>query len=378
MGRKSKLEYLQKIIGRYRRAGRKGKTSILGEFCAVCGYHRKHAIRLLAARHKGRVRKPGRPSRYGELEVKVLETIWLASERPCGKRLKANLAMWMPWYEIEYGRLTRTVRGNLLQISPRTLDRLMKPVRRQHGSRGKCGTRPGTLLRHQIPIKTEHSDVTKPGVMEADTVAHCWDSLAGNFMWSLTLTDIYSGWTENRAVWNKGYEGVRKAIENIEETLPFKITGFHSDNGGEFLNHHLVRFLQDRDLPVDMTRGRPYHKDDTAHVEQKNYTHVRALLGYKRIEDPMLLEPINELYSLWSLFNNLSLSNLKLTEKVKTGSRYTKRYGDIRSPYQRLMVSQDVTETMKTHLAEKAANINPFTLSARIQNKRAEILAILR
>lgn len=378
MGRKSKLEYLLKIIGRYRRSGRKGKTSILGEFCAVCGYHRKHAIRLLSARNKGRVRKPGRPSRYGELEVKVLETIWLASERPCAKRLKVNLAMWVPWYEVEYGRLTQSVRDNLLQVSPRTLDRLMKPVRRQHGIRGKCGTRPGTLLRHQIPIKTEHSDVTKPGVMEADTVAHCWDSLAGNFMWSLTLTDIYSGWTENRAVWNKGYDGVRKAIENIEETLPFGITGFHSDNGGEFLNHHLVRFLQDRNLPVAMTRGRPYHKDDTAHVEQKNYTHVRALLGYQRIEDPKLLEPINELYRLWSLFNNLSLSNLKLTEKVKTGSRYTRRHGDIRSPYQRLMDSPDVTEPIKTHLTEKVANINPFTISASIQRKRAQILAMLR
>jgi len=378
MGHKSVREYLASIVERYRGAGRKYKTRILDEFCAVSGRHRKHAIRLLSEKHKGRKRKPGRPSRYGEAERKVLEAIWLAAGRLCSKRLQAAISTWLPWYELEHGRLDTKVRSNLLGISPRTLDRVIRPVRKRHGSRGRCGTRPGTLLRNQIPIKTEHVDVNKPGVVEADMVAHCWISLEGSFMWSLTLTDIFSTWTENRAVWNKGYEGVKEAIDNVEQNLPFRITGFHSDNGGEFLNYHLIRFLQDRDRPVNVTRGRPYHKDDTAHVEQKNYTHVRALLGYQRIEDPELRGPINELYRLWSLYNNLSIPSLKLVEKVKVGSHYIKRYGTPQTPYQRLMESPDVNEAMKTHLTELFANINPFSLNSQIQRKRAEILSKLR
>ena len=201
--------------------------------------------------------------------------------------------VWLPHYEREYGAVTVELRNNLLRISARTLDRLMTPVRRRHGIRGRCGTRPGSLLKNQIPIKTEHADVNESGVLEADTVAHCGNSLDGNFIWSLTLTDIYSGWTENRAVWNKGYDGVRSAIANVEERLPFRLSGFHSDNGGEFLNHHLIRFFQERQLPIDYSRGRPYHKNDTAHVEQKNYTHVRLLLGYDRLDHPGLLQPIS-------------------------------------------------------------------------------------
>lgn len=378
MGHKSKLEYLQSIFNRYQRVGRQYKSRILDEFCAICGYHRKHAIRLLSVKHKGRVHRPGRPSLYGEAELMVLEQIWLATGRLCSKRLQAAIGGWLPCYEEMHGRLPKEVKNRLLEISPRTLDRLMRPVRRRHGSHGKCGTKPGTLLRNQIPIKTEHSDVTKPGVMEADTVAHCWVSLEGNFMWSLTLTDIFSTWTENRAVWNKGYEGVKLAIANVEESLPFKITGFHSDNGGEFLNHHLVRFLQERDQPVAMTRGRPYHKDDTAHVEQKNNTHVRWLLGYQRIEDPALVAPINDLYRSWDLYNNLWIPSLKLLEKIKVGSRYIKRYDLPKTPCQRLIDSPDVSEAVKTHLTELLTNTNPFLLNRRIQKMRNEILAKCR
>jgi transposase InsO family protein len=350
----------------------------LDEFCAICGYHRKHAIRLLSAKNKGRRRKPGRPSQYGEAELKVLEAIWLSAGRLCSKRLHAAIGNWLPCYELAHGRLPKDVRTRLLEMSPRTLDRLMRPVRKRLGSHGKCGTKPGNLLRHQIPIKTEHLDVTKPGVMEADTVAHCWVSLEGNFMWSLTLTDIFSTWTENRAVWNKGYEGVKQAIANIEAGLPFKITGFHSDNGGEFLNHHLIRFLQQRDQPVAMSRGRPYHKDDTAHVEQKNNTHVRGLLGYQRIEDPALLEPINDLYRNWDLYNNLWIPSMKLVEKVKVGSRYIKRYDEPKTPYLRLMESPDVSEAVKTHLTALMVSTNPFQLNERIQNMRDRILSKCR
>jgi transposase InsO family protein len=282
--------------------------------------------------------------------------------------------IWLPWFEKEHGVLPPPVRQQLTAMSARTLDRLLQPVRQMHGTRGRCGTRPGSLLKHQIPIKTEHADVHQPGVLEADTVAHCGNSLAGDFIWSLTLTDIFSGWTENRAVWNKGYEGVRHAIADVEQHLPFALTGFHSDNGGEFLNHHLIRFFQERHLPVDYSRGRPYHKNDTAHVEQKNYTHVRLLLGYERLSDPALLDPINLLYETWALFNNFFCASLKLVCKTKQGSRYHKTYDIPKTPYQRLMESPAVNEAIKTHLTELACNLNPFVLKKQIDARQRRIL----
>lgn len=370
----TKREYLEKIRPRYARAGREHKRRILDEFCEVCGYHRKHAIRLLRWDRPERKRRPGRPSQYGLAERKVLERIWLVANRPCSLRFKAMLPVWLPHYEMEFGPLTPSLRGRLLAVSSRTLDRLMQPVRRVHGTRGRCGTRPGSLLRHQIPIKTEHADVHKPGVMEADTVAHCGNSLDGDFIWSVTLTDIFSGWTENRAVWNKGYDGVRLAIADIEQRLPFVLTGFHSDNGGEFLNHHLIRYFEERRLPVDYSRGRPYHKDDTAHVEQKNYTHVRLLLGYQRLNDRDLLGPINQLYGSWTLFNNFFCASMKLTAKTKTGSQYRKSYDRPQSPYQRLMASEDLNQALKTHLTEVACNLNPFALKRSIDAQQRRIL----
>jgi hypothetical protein len=378
MVQQSKREYLAAIWKRYAGAGRRYKQKILDEFCEVCGFHRKHAIRLLNRRKAVPKRRPGRPSRYGEAERKVLEMIWLTANRPCSKRLKAALAIWLPHYERQEGRLPSSVREKLLGISPRSLDRLMKPVRRRHGTRGRCGTRPGSLLKQQIPIKTEHADVHKPGVMEADTVAHCGASLDGNFVWSLTLTDIFSGWTTQRAVWNKGYEGVKKAIEDVESSLPFRLTGFHSDNGGEFLNHHLIRYFHERDLPVAFSRGRPYHKNDTAHVEQKNYTHVRLLLGYSRIEDPDLVPAINELYRTWELFNNLFCPSAKLVKKEKIGSRYRKFYDLPQTPYHRLMNSPDVLEPLKTHITELFCNHNPFDLRRYIDHQQDNILSRLR
>jgi hypothetical protein len=374
MVRKSKAEYLAAIRPRYQTAGSRGKRKILDEFCEVCGYHRKHAIRLLNATGRGRQRRPGRPSVYGEAERVILERIWLAGNRPCAVRLQPMLEWWMGSYEQTYGRVDPDLRGRLLGISARTLDRLMKPVRKRHGTRGKCGTRPGTLLKKQIPIKTHHADVKRPGVLEADTVAHCGNSLEGDFIWSLTMTDIHSGWTANRAVWNRGYEGVKEAIRDIEENLPFQLTGFHSDNGGEFLNYHLLQYFRDRQVPIQPTRSRPNHKDDNAHVEQKNYTHVRLLLGYERMDDPALVPPINRLFMLSELLNNLFCASRKLIEKKKEGSRYLKRYDRAATPAQRLLASPDVDEAKKTYLTELLCNHNPFSLKRQIDHLQDQIL----
>jgi len=378
MGDETKRECLEKTRWRYNRAGRRGKKIILDEFCATWSYHRKYAIALLNQKASKHTACRGRPARYGKKEHMVLERIWLVANRPCSRRLKAILPAWVPFYEQEHDRLDALTRKNLLGISKNSIDRLLKPTRRKYGARGRSGTRPGTQLLHQIPIKTSHWDISEPGFMQADTVGHGGDSTEGDFVHSLTLTDICSGWTENRATWNKGADGVLAQIKDIEQVLPFPILGFHSDNGSEFLNHHLYRYYVKRKEPIELTRGRPRHGNDQAHVEQKNWSHVRLLLGYQRIDDPNLVPKINELYRAWALFNNFFCTNLKLVEKTKVGSRYSKKYDDPKTPYQRLMESAHINEALKTHLTEVYCNLNPFKLKKQIDYKQRQILNAIR
>ena len=377
MVNQAKREYLAAILGRYRRAGRKFKQRILDEFCSNCGYHRKHAIRLLRRRGETRGDRRGAKVQYGPEVVEVLKDLWLASDRLCTKLLKAAIPIWLPFYRQKH-EVPKDVCDRLAKVSPATMDRLLKPARKRYGARGRCGTRPGTLFRHQIPVKTDMADVNKPGFVEADTVAHCGNSLDGDFIWSLTLTDIYSGWTENRAVWNKGYSGVKQAIQAIETDLSFPLLGFQTDNGGEFLNHHLYRYFAERDLPVAFTRGRPYHKNDTAHVEQKNWTHVRLLLGYQRLESEALIPTINELYQVWDWYRNFYCPTLKILSKSKVGSRYIKKYSPPQTPHQRLIESPEILEPMKEHLTELFCNLNPFALKKQIDYKQRLILNPLR
>jgi len=378
MSNETKDEYLAATARRYHKAGRKYKKLILDEFCRVWGYHRKHAIRLLNGTlpqvHGPRGARP----KYDADVIHVLEDIWLATNRLCSKLLKAALPTWMPYYRKDH-RVASEVVEKVLEVSPATIDRLLKPTRRIYGGRGRCGTRPGTWLKHQVPIKTDHSDVDRPGFLQADTVAHCGDSLEGDFVWTLTLTDVFSGWTENRAVWNKGYEGIRQAIQEIESELPFFVLGFHSDNGGEFLNHHLFRYLSERKRPIAFTRGRPSHKNDNSYAEQKNWSRVRQILGNQRMEDASLIPVINLLYRACSLFNHFFCPTQKLQEKTKIGSRYTRVYEKIpQTPYQRLMDSPHLFELQKTHLTEVFCNLDPFSLKKLIDHNQLTILNALR
>ena len=292
MSQNSKREYLLAIWDRYQRAGRRFKSKILDEFCQVCGYCRKYAIGLLSRKPGARRGKSGPKRKYDAAVLKPLKALWLLSEQMCSKRLKAALPIWLPFYEKAHGSLNSEVRRKLLRISPAAIDRLLKKTRVRYPAKGLSGTRHGpAVLKHRIPIRTDNWDIHQPGFLEADTVAHCGNSLAGDFVWSLTLTDIYSQWTENRAVWNKGAAEVLARVQELERGLPFALLGFDVDNGSEFLTWHLWRYFLDRPLPVDLRRSRPYKKNDQAHVEQKNWTHVRQLLGYDRIEDRELLPP---------------------------------------------------------------------------------------
>ena len=356
MNKKEKQAYLAKIHVRYNESGKVTRSAILDEFCTVCNYNRKYAIRLLQKPQKRQVLKPGpKPTYNTDRLLNPLKTIWFAADQPCSKRLKAIIPSWLKYYESGYGALSEDDRNKLLAISSATIDRMLKPIRIMSKQHGMSGTKPGTLLKNRIEIKTHNWDVKKPGFMEADTVALCGNSLAGNFIWCLDLTDIMSSWTEVRAVWNKGAFGVLEQIKHIEKSIVFKLLGFDSDNGSEFMNYHLLRYLEEREEPVLFTRSRPYKKNDNAHVEQKNYTHVRHLFGYDRFANIALVDLMNDLLANeWSQYQNHFLPTAKLIKKTRVNSKYKRKYDDPQTPYARLMASPDISNLSSTKLPNPA------------------------
>jgi hypothetical protein len=368
MGPKSRREYLEAIHERYQQFGKFVKSQILDEFCQVCGYHRKHALRLLnRPLCPAPARKPGPAVRYDEAVLAPIKAIWLAADQPCSKRLVPALAIWLPAWERQHGVLPSALRRRLLGISPATVDRLLRPIRARLAGKGRTTTKPGSLLRQQIPIRAEPWDTDRPGFLEADTVAHCGESFAGSFVWSITYTDIFSGWTACRATWNRGAEGVIEQTRRVEAILPFAILGFDCDNGSEFINQHLVRYFARRRKPVGFTRCRPYKKNDQAHVEQKNWTHVRQLLGYSRLDRPELVEAINGLYELRDRLANFFIPNLKLLQKRREGARTIKLYAPALTPCQRLLESPHVAEPIKNRLRREQNQIDPFELRKQIE-----------
>jgi hypothetical protein len=369
MSIEAKGEYLGRIYDRYQRAGREHKGKILDEFCAVCGYHRKSALRRLRQPLVRTVkRRPGPKRVYDPGQVLgPLKTIWLASDQPCSKRLQAALPLWLP--SLKKG-VSPAVRAQLLALSPATIDRLLAPMRARHPRRGLGTTKPGSLLRGQVALRGGPANTTEPGHVEVDTVAHCGDTTAGDFIYSLTVTDPASGWTENRAVWNKGAAGILTQLADIEARLPFGLRSFHSDNGTEFLNWPLHAYLQKRNEPVPFTRSRAYRKNDNAHVEQKNWTHVRQLFGHGRFQRPELVAAMNALYGQEArLLQNHFLPSLKLREKEKLGSTYRRRYDAPQTPAQRLLDSPLICARHKTTLRAERAGLNPFHLAEELERK---------
>jgi hypothetical protein len=368
-------DQLERLRLRYAQRGKQGKSRLLDDLCEQYGYERKYAIKLLGHPQpppKRRVIVKAR-SPYEPVEDVVVR-IWRGAEQICGKRLKEALPLWMPHYERHYGLLLPTQRKLLDTISPATVDRLLHKHRVEL-RRGRSATKPGSLLRHQVPIQGEVWNERRIGFMEADSVAHCGQSLAGDFIWSLTYTDIASGWTEGRAVWNKGAHGVLKQTQDVEQLLPFVLRGFDFDNGSEWLNWHLIRYLQVRQRPIAVTRSRPYHKDDNAHVEQKNWMWPRQLLGYDRLERESMVEPINEMYKqVWGPLQNFFLPSMKLTEKWREGSRWVRRHDRPRTAYQRLMGSRLFTGKKRQQLRDQYEGMDPFELAGEIDKRLKLIL----
>lgn len=371
MSRKTRDEYLVTMRERYSRmSGRQARSKLLDEFCKVTGHERKYATKLLGGRRRsdpggtGR----GRPAIYGEAEKRVIKTIWKACEQPCGKRLKAAIPEWLPAYEKREGRLDEETRTRVLAISPAQMDRLLASEKASDQGKYRPGLKANAAVKAAIPIRAESWNTMEPGWTEADTVALCGGSMQGDFAWALTCTDIATGWTEARATWNRGRHGVCEAFTRIEAALPFAWKGVDTDNGGEFLNWHLVSHLADRDIAVEQTRSRPYHKNDQAHIEQKNYTHVRALLGYDRIGYAQVTDSLDRLLAYWSLWNNLYSPTMRQVAKKreKCGRVVRRHEKESKTPCQRVLESGCLPE-MAEALAEKREQLDPFEMKERIE-----------
>ena len=376
MKKKAKKANLELMLERYHAVSKEGKSMILNELVDLYDYNRKYLLQYFNLRTGKKYLPRGRKRSYDpKLLLEHIKRFWLASDQMCSRKLKIIIAEWLPFYEQQYGILDEKTVKQLRKISSSTIDRLLKNARVKYKRHGLTGTKPGFLLKNQIPIKTDHWDVTQPGFMEADTVAHCGNSMAGNFIWSLTLTDICTCWTEIRAVWNKGQTGIIEAIKTIENMLPFAILGFDCDNGSEFLNWALIRyFTENRKQKVQFTRSRPYRKNDNAHVEQKNWTHVRNLLGYDRFDNPAAVDLINDLYSNeWSLYQNHFIPTMKLTEKEKINSKYRRKYEKPKTPYQRIQESPFIKPEVKETLKQVHTSLNPFILKKTIEKKLKQI-----
>lgn len=377
MSHEARRQYVRAIRDRYRESTERGeKTAILNEFTKVCGYSRKYAIRILRGQVEPRQTKPGPKSRYDSMAfVECLRTFWEAMDRMCSKKMVRAIPLWLPRYPVErldphHGRL-------LLAISAATIDRLLAPFRKGP-RRGLSGTRPSGL-RHTIPIELLDGEVTEPGYAEADTVAHCGDTTAGVYANSLTLTDLATGWTSNRVFLGKSGEDTLAAIKSVEDGLPFRITKFSCDSGSEFINHGLKHyFAKHQGGPVPFVRRRPYRKNDAAHVEQKNYTHVRRLFGYERIEDPATIAMMNEIYvAYWNPLMNFFTPCMKLVRKERIGGRIKKYYDTPKTPCARLLDHPGVGERVKAQLRATQAAYNPFDLKDRLDRRMVEIVRLI-
>lgn len=351
---------------RYKEATKNEKTKILDELCATVKYSRKHAIKLLNRPSNHSNSQIGRKKVYGLKEAYHLMKIWKLTRGLCSKRLKEALPLWLEYYK-EQG-CDEKCKALLLQMSPSTIDRLLRPYRKRYGL---SATKSSAYLKQMIPIELLHSQVKSPGALEADTVAHCGNSLAGKFIYTLTITDLYSGWTSNRACWGKDAIEVLDQIKDIRKKLPFVVRSFACDNGSEFINKHLHKYLQSSPRrSVNFVRRRPYKKNDAAHVEQKNDTHVRQLFGYDRIEHIEFQALMNEIYEeLWNPLNNYFYPTLKLVKKHRVGAKMTKIYDRPKTPYQRLLDSKSLSSLKEEQLIINRNQCNPIEMARKLEEK---------
>jgi len=366
MTRLARLEYAAALRARYRAASRQERGRLLDEFCRITGSHRKAAIRLLRHPPAQRARRRGRPRRYGPELEPVMARLWELADHACAKLLAPLLPTLVAALERHQELvLTPEVRAQVLSLSPATLDRLLRPVRRRlHRQPRRAGTSASTLAR-QIPLRTfgEWQGVT-PGSLQGDLVLHCGESTAGFYLATLVGVDVATSWTEFEAVWGLGQRRVGTGIHHVRQRLPFPLREWHSDNGSEFINALLVAWCRREGLRF--TRGRAYRKNDQAWVEQKNGFVVRRLVGYDRYASRAAFLTLQRLYGLLRLQLNFLRPVRKLVSKSRVGSKVTKRYDAAQTPYQRLLASGILSDPQRETLERQFLTLNPVTLSRQI------------
>ena len=375
MGPQARQEYLAQMRDRYQRASRPEKGRVLTEAVTVTGYHRKAIIRAWQrpAARRARGPRPGRPTRYDAAVVRVLRAIWVAAGYPWSLRLKALLPTWLPWARRRLAVAPATD-AKVRAISARQIDRLLAPDKRTIRRRLYGRTKPGTLLKHHIAVKTDHWDVTEPGFTEIDLVSHSGDRADGECLHTLNLTDIQTTWVEHGAVMGKSQVRVQARLDALRAALPFALRGIDSDNGSEFINAHLVRYC--RVHQIQFTRGRPYKKNDNAHIEQKNWTHVRKLMGYVRYDSDAALEAMNTAYADLRLFQNLFLPSVKLQRKDRVGARLRRYYDAPQTPLDRVRLCPQADAVKVAALDHERDRLDPFALAARIDDQLAHVYAL--
>ena len=371
MSKESTREYTEKMRGRYgRMTSKAARSRVLDEYLEVTGFERKYAIKVLGGRRRrGPGQRRGPKRRYDDQVDESLKALWLVMDQPCGKRMKDMLPLWL-----EHSDYSAELKEQLLVMGAATIDRHLSPFK-VDGPKRRLPPRSDAAIKAQVEIRAESWDTREVGWTEVDTVAHCGGDMGGSFIWSLTSVEIHSGWTEVRAVWNRGQHATQQGLAAIEASQPFELKGVDSDNGGEFLNHHLHGWLKGRG--IKQTRSRPYRKNDQARVEQKNWTHVRQLLGYERLGHEDLLAPLNELLTLWSRWKNLYQVSMEQVSKTREGSRQIRKHAkQSRTPAQRLAGSGQVDEEQEARISAWYEQGNPFEMKAEIERRLGELWAL--
>ncbi|MBM3282974.1 transposase family protein [Candidatus Gottesmanbacteria bacterium] len=378
MNQKRALSYV--IRKRYQRSGKKEKGNILDEFIENTGYNRSYARRILGSPKKqGRKKKHVVRKRiYDAAVFYPLRTIWIAADGICGKRLKPFiLDVLRKLEEFKEIKLNKEIRRKLLSISSSSIDRMLSATKKNYQLKGRSTTKPGTLLRSTIPVRTFSDwDETRPGFFETDLVALCGDSVRGDYVNALNLTDVASGWIGLEAIMGKAQSRVHPAVDNVRNRLPFPMLGLDPDNGTEFINWLLKSYCDEHG--INFTRIRPYRKNDNCYVEQKNYTVVRRFLGYARYDTDIQLRIIKEILKLVELYVNFFQPVMRLKEKQRIGSHLKKKYDTAKTPYQKLVLSGILKEGKKQRLQNLYNSLNPLDLKRKINRLTEKLNKTLR
>jgi hypothetical protein len=378
MNLETRKAILTNIRNQYQEASWLNKSKILDGFVAASGYDRKYAIKLLNSKDEIKKQPQTRQSRvkYDAQVKQALVTIWYAANQICSKRLVPFIPELVSAME-RHGhlRLPVDVRAKLLGVSRSTVDQILS-LEKERTGKSISTTKPGNLFKHQIQVRTfaDWDDVT-PGFLAADLVAHCGGNTNGAFLNTLTLTDITTGWTECLPLLRMSAGDVIIGLKLAQERLPFPLLGIDTDNGREFINHDLLEFCEEN--KIIFTRSRAYRKNDQAHVEEKNGSIVRRIIGYNRFEGRAAWEALSELYCVLRLYVNFFQPSLKLLSKERRGGKVTKKYDTAKTPHQRAIIAENIDHRIKDSLNEQYHRLDPVDLLAKLEKLQGSCLTML-